>query len=72
MTRKTPEQRFKVVAASRANRAIKALQLLSKCSNTRYYSYQRSEIDTMFSKIERALQNAKGKFSESNFDQVTF
>lgn len=72
MGRKTPEQRFKIVAASRANRAIKALQLLSKCSQPRYYSYQRSEVEVMFQKIERALQNAKVKFSESNFEQVTF
>lgn len=70
MARRTAEERFKYVAVKRANRAIKALQLLSKCSQKRYYQFSREDVDSIFEKIEKALAGAKASFSTVNFDEV--
>ena len=69
---KSPEERFDYVAAARANRAIEALRLLSKCSNKRYYQFTNEKVDSIFQELEEALQSAKSSFAPRSFRKVKF
>lgn len=61
----TPEEnakRFKRVAERRVNRIINDLRLLGNTSNKSLYRYEEAEIEKIFSTIDRAITETRGKF----------
>jgi hypothetical protein len=55
-------ERFKRLATSRTNEALKRLQVLANCSNRSAYEYSEDEVNKIFSTIEKSVRDAKSKF----------
>lgn len=62
MSRGEARERFKRVAANRANRIVENLQILAHCGDRKNYEYDQEQVDKIFSAIETALATAKSKF----------
>lgn len=58
----TKRKRFTKVAATRVQRIIDYLSLLQNCSNRNNYEYTSSDVDKMFTEINKALKEAKSSF----------
>lgn len=61
----TPRDRFKRLATLRTNWVLQRLKVLSNCANRSTYSYEEEDISKIFSEIERAVREAKAKFTFS-------
>ena len=70
MSREEARRRFKRIAAARANRIIKDLQLLTNCSDRKNYEYTEEQKDKIFLPIERALAQTKSHFVTKNFNRI--
>ena len=57
------KDRFKRLASYRTNEILKKLKVLGNCSNRSAYDYSEEEISKIFSEIDRAVKETKGKFS---------
>lgn len=55
--------RFKRLATSRVNNAVNTLRLIGNLSNTNNYSFDASDINTIFKAIDEELNLAKARFS---------
>ena len=55
-------ERFKRLASQRTNKVLKQIQVLGNCSNRSAYEYSESEVNKIFSEIEKAVREAKSKF----------
>ncbi len=62
MARTEASERFKRVGATRANRVIENLRVLTHCADRKNYEYDQVQVDKIFSAIEAALVTAKSKF----------
>jgi len=62
---KTKRERFVDIASKRTNRIINDLHLLGNCSNKNNYEYNEEDVKKMFSAIEEALKEAKGRYTKS-------
>ena len=58
----TPRERFKRLATLRTIAVIKRLQILGNCANRYVYDYDESDIEKIFSEIERCLRETKLKY----------
>lgn len=56
------EARFKRVAERRTISVLRDLRILGNCGNTGNYSYASEQVRKIFSEIEQAVKDAKGKF----------
>ena len=56
------EERFKRLASYRTNVVIKALKVLSNCSNRSTYTYSETDIKKIFKEINDNIKIAKAKF----------
>lgn len=54
--------RFKRLAEQRTNAVLHKLKVLGNCSNRSAYEYTEEEIARIFSTIEHAIRETKGKF----------
>ncbi len=63
MQKETRRQRFDRIAVARKEKILDDLRLLENCSNRSNYEYSPDDIDTLFSAVETALQNARAKFT---------
>lgn len=63
MRKETRRQRFDRIAVARKEKILDDLRLLENCSNRSNYEYSPDDIDTLFSAVETALQNARAKFT---------
>ena len=61
-TNEHPRDRFKRLATARTNIVLKRLKVLGNCSNRNIYEYDESDIDKIFSEIERRVKEIKAKF----------
>ena len=61
----TDREKFKRLAEQRTNKIIKTLRLLGNLSNKSNYSYDKSDIDKIFSAINSELRACKSRFGES-------
>ena len=57
--------RFKKVAQSRTERTLASLRSLSKCSNSRTYSYNKTQINKIFRAIKAELRTTEDLFSSN-------
>ncbi len=62
MENESKEARFKRVAERRVRSILRDIRILGNCGNRGNYSYSESDIRKIFSEIEQAVKEAKGKF----------
>ena len=67
--KETSEQRFKRLAEVRTNQILDKLRILGNCSNRQIYSYNREDIDKIFSVIEKKVKEVKSKFNHFKTDE---
>lgn len=67
----TKREKFVRIAEARTNKIITMIRLLGNCSNKGSYEYDESDVQKMFSTIDKELRLAKQKYS-SNYDEDTF
>lgn len=60
--KESKEERFKRVAERRVRSILRDLQILSNCGNRGNYSYTENDFRKIFSGIDQAVREAKGKF----------
>tara|TARA_B100001105_G_C22060389_1_gene302090 strand:+ start:139 stop:363 length:225 start_codon:yes stop_codon:yes gene_type:complete len=58
-------KKFRELAKTRTNKAIKAIQLIGNLANRSHYSYSSNEVDQVISAIENELKITKQKFRNS-------
>ena len=56
--------KFKRLAAQRVTNALKKIELIGNLSSPGY-EYTQEEVDKVFSALQQALDNTKGRFSKS-------
>lgn len=56
------EARFRRVAERRTISVLRGLRVLGNCGNTGNYFYTPEQVRKIFSEIEQATKDAKGKF----------
>jgi hypothetical protein len=54
--------RFKRLANSRVNNALKQIELIGNLSNKSMYEYSESEIKAIFQELDNALKVSKSRF----------
>jgi len=57
--------KFVELAEARVNRAMKDLQLIGNLSNRAAYEFTDVDIRKMFAALQKAMDNAKARFSKS-------
>ena len=62
MQTESPHDRFKRLATKRTNAVMEKLRVLSNCSNRSLYDYSESDVNKIFSVIEKELKDVKAKF----------
>jgi hypothetical protein len=60
--KESKEERFKRVAEKRVRSILRDLRILGNCGNRGNYSYTDSDFRKIFSEIDQATREAKGKF----------
>lgn len=55
-------QRFEKVAGNRVQKVIDFLNLLQNCSNRNNYEYSESDVEHMFTEINKALRETRAKY----------
>lgn len=59
-------ERFERLAVYRTNEVLKRLKVLSNCSNRSAYEYSESDVNKIFSEIERKVKDTRAKFHYPN------
>ena len=60
------DKKFRELAKSRVNKAIKAVQLIGNLANKSHYTYSDNEADQIIVALEKELKTTKQKFKNSN------
>jgi hypothetical protein len=67
MKKKVPgesrEDKFRRIASYRANKILHYIRLLGNCSNKNMYRYTKSQVDHIFSAVEKELRLSKSRFN---------
>lgn len=66
------QEKFVKLAEQRTNKILKAIEVLSHCSNRYTYEYTDEQVDKIFDAIEDELSRVKSKFKSSNVDRKEF
>ncbi len=56
--------RFEKVASGRVQRVLDTLHLIQNCANRNNYEYEESDVERMFSEMNKALREAHATFSK--------
>jgi hypothetical protein len=59
-------EKFVELAEARVNKALKDIQLIGNLSNRSAYDFNDAEIRKIFGALQKALDTAKGRFSQGN------
>ena len=62
MDKESKSDRFKRVAERRTKSVLRDLRVLGNCGNRGNYSYTPEQVRKIFSEVEQALRETKGKF----------
>ncbi len=62
MEKESKNDRFKRVAERRTKTVLRDLRILGNCGNKGNYFYTPEQVQKIFSEVERAIREAKGKF----------
>ena len=60
------DKKFRELAKSRVNKAIKSIQLIGNLANRSHYTYTDDEADQILNALEKELKTTKQKFKSSN------
>ena len=60
------DKKFRELAKSRVNKAIKSIQLIGNLANKSHYTYSDNESDQIINALEKELRTTKQKFKNSN------
>jgi hypothetical protein len=63
MEKETKRERFKRIASRRTNEILDKIRLLGNCANKNTYEYTDTEVNKIFSEIDKQIKVAKLKFS---------
>jgi hypothetical protein len=69
--KKTPRERFVIVAQARVNKVLHALDALGKCS-TKAYDYQPREVLQIFAALNRKIEDTHGLFQRGDGGKQQF
>jgi hypothetical protein len=61
----TKEEKFKRIASARANRILDDLRLIGNCSNRSLYNYSDTDVNKIFSTIEKETKRIKLMFEDN-------
>lgn len=64
MGKETKQERFKRIASRRTNEILDKIRLLGNCGNKRSYEYTDTEVNKIFSEIDKELKLARLRFQE--------
>ena len=59
------KDKFRILAKSRVNKAIKSIQLIGNLANKSHYSYSSEEADQIIAALEKEFKAMKYKFKHS-------
>ena len=62
METKLKRVRFEKVAGNRVQKILDFLTLLQNCSNRNNYEYTETDVEHMFSEIQKALKETRAKY----------
>ena len=62
MTR-SPKERFKELAEKRMDKALKAINSVTKLSDRKNYQYDEAQVSQMIEALETAIEELKSEFS---------
>ena len=65
MKSKNKSSKFKQLAETRVNRALKDLDLISNLSNKSYYEYDDKDVSKIISTLENAIRSVKASFKKN-------
>lgn len=68
----TKRARFIRIVEARTNKIIDMLHLLGNCANKSNYDYSESDVQKIFSALEKELKITKSKFDSCNSDNEKF
>ena len=63
--------RFKRIATKRTNDLLDKIRILGNCSNKSTYEYTEEEVNKIFRTIDKALKEAKAKFSSKSEERFS-
>jgi len=63
------EAKFRELAKTRVNKAIKAIELVGNLSNKNNYKYSDGEIKKIFAALYKSLSHSKTRFNIKNGDK---
>ena len=63
--------KFKRIAAKRTNEIVDKIRILGNCANRRSYEYTQSEVNKIFSEIDKQLKQTKVKFMEGKKERFS-
>jgi len=66
MAKETKEQRFKRVAQKRVQNLLKGISSLSQMANTKVYQWNKNQLNTIWTAIEKELADCKKSFEDPN------
>lgn len=61
----TKYERFQRLVASRQQRLLREIRLIGNLSNTKNYTYTRTDVDALFDRIGRELKETKALFDQN-------
>ena len=64
------DKKFRELAKSRTNKAIKSIKLIGNLANKSHYSYSSSEADQVLGALEKELRVVKQKFRNSKSGRI--
>ena len=70
--KETKEEYFLRIAKPRVSNVLKALRILSNCSNRNNYSYDQEQVNKMFATITKGLETCIMKFTPSKKESESF
>ncbi len=64
MEKETKRERFKRIVSRRTNEILDKIRLLGNCANKRSYEYTDTEVNKIFSEVDKELKLARLRFQE--------
>ena len=67
---RTPEERFKALAAQRMTQALKFIRLIGNLSNRQSYDYSPEQWKRMISELKKRVSEAEARFKEAKDQKI--
>ncbi|MBQ3407236.1 MAG: hypothetical protein IJH11_08340 [Lachnospiraceae bacterium] len=70
--KETKSERFVRVVESRVNKALDSIENVGDCADIRCYAYTPQQVETIFSALEKAVADAKQRFTNGSGRKTVF